>query len=146
MFQWAWPIFWLVHVSILLQQKLFLVAASMLQTLKLPCREGSLETKSTMGWNKFCRSNQNSKWPCLRVTCRSAEWNIDKLKIGNYHLKYLSPVSSMIKFWRTTFWFMKVAWLWCFVFHRNQKVFLQNFIIDPNFYSNLFLDAVIRKL
>ena len=46
-----------------------------------------------------------------------------------YLLNYLSPGGSMIKFWVTTFWFMKVAWLWCFMFHRNQKVVLQNFII-----------------
>ena len=45
-------------------------------------------------------------------------------------LKYLSPVSSMIKFWMTTFWFIKVVWLWCCMFHRNQKVVIQNFIIE----------------
>ena len=44
-------------------------------------------------------------------------------------LKYLSPVGSMIKFWMTSFWFMKVAWLWCFMFYRNQKVVTENFII-----------------
>ena len=38
-----------------------------------------------------------------------------------FALKYLSPVGSMIKFWMTTFWFIKVAWLWCFKFHRNQR-------------------------
>ena len=37
----------------------------------------------------------------------------------------------MIKFWVTTFWFMKVAWLWCFMIHRNQKVVTQNFVIEP---------------
>ena len=56
-------------------------------------------------------------------------------------LKYLSPVGSMIKFWVTTFWFMKVAWLWCFKFRRNQKVVTQNFIMQPtgDEYFNWFL-------
>ena len=85
MFQWAWPIFWLVHVSILLQQKLFLVAASMLQTLKLPCREGSLETKtSTMGWNKFCRSNLIFK---MSLPSRSAKLVKNGAVTSNYWLR-----------------------------------------------------------
>ena len=54
-----------------------------------------------------------------------------QLKNVWYVLKYLSPVSSMMKFWMTTFRFMKVAWLWRFMFHRNQKVVIQNFIIEP---------------
>ena len=46
-------------------------------------------------------------------------------------VKYLSPVGSMIKFWRTTFWF-----LWNLKHHNhatfmNQKVVIQNFIIEP---------------
>ena len=57
-----------------------------------------------------------------------------------YFKKYLSPVSSMIKFWNTTFWFMKVAWLWCCMFHRNQKVVFHNFIIEPGdkYFSKVF--------
>ena len=50
---------------------------------------------------------------------------------ANDIIKYILPVGSMIKFWVTTFWFMKVAWLWCFMFCRNQKVITQNFIIEP---------------
>ena len=30
-----------------------------------------------------------------------------------------------------TFRFIKVAWLWCFMFHRNHKVVTENFIIEP---------------
>ena len=31
----------------------------------------------------------------------------------------------------TTFWLLKVVWLWCFMFRRNQKVVTENFIIEP---------------
>ena len=50
---------------------------------------------------------------------------------ANDIIKYILPVGSMIKFWVTTFWFMKVAWLWCFMFPRNQKVVIYNSIIEP---------------
>ena len=54
----------------------------------------------------------------------------EKHQGGSYEVKYLSPVDSMIKFLNTTFWFLKVGWLWCCMFHRNQKVVFQNFIIE----------------
>ena len=44
----------------------------------------------------------------------------------------------MIKFWMTTFRFMKVAWLWCFMFHRNQKVVIQNFITELTEYFSCY--------
>ena len=40
---------------------------------------------------------------------------------------------------------MKVAWLWCFMFHRNQNVVTQNFIIEPTgdkYFSNNNLTLV----
>ena len=54
-------------------------------------------------------------------------------------LKYLSPVGSMIEFWVATFWF-----LWNIKHHNhetfmNQKVVLQNFIIEvtgDKYFSN----------
>ena len=61
------------------------------------------------------------------------------------HLNYLSPVSAIIKFWVTTFWFMKVAWLWCFMFHRNQKVVTQKFmtaLTGDKYFTHFFLNQI----
>ena len=58
--------------------------------------------------------------------------------------KVLSPVSSMIKFWMTTFWF-----LWN-IKHRNhatfmnQKVVIQNFIIELT--GNKYFSISMQKL
>jgi hypothetical protein len=46
-------------------------------------------------------------------------------------LKYLSPVSSMIKFWVTTFWFLQNIKHHNHATFMNQKVVTQNFIIEP---------------
>ena len=51
-------------------------------------------------------------------------------------------VGSMIEFWMTTFWFMKGVWLWSFMFHRNQKVAIQNLTIEPTgdkYFSDVLL-------
>ena len=61
-------------------------------------------------------------------------------------LKSLSPVSSMIKFWVTTFWF-----LWNIKHHNhktfmNQKVVIQNFIIEltgDKYFNSLHFVAYI---
>ena len=56
-------------------------------------------------------------------------------------IKYLSPiVGSMIKYWVTTFWF--IACLWWFMFHMNQKVVTQNFIIEPT--SDKYFSSLVK--
>ena len=53
----------------------------------------------------------------------------------HFEIKHLSLVGSKMKFWNTTFWFMKVAWLWCFMFHRNNKVLSLNRLVINTLFS-----------